>query len=404
SRRNAHAPMQQKLNDETDTTQLYCNAFTFQIAVENDLFYNNLYLNFKSTDSDVVKPTTEHIVWESVLDAKVANQPQIFELQPGEFGILLQDEKNTLYLLNSAGKIQWKKSLPESLISPLFQIDYFKNGKLQYVGNSQNYVYCIDRLGNFVEHYPHKLEDATTIAMSVFDYEKTKEYRLFVPCGKKLYAYNVKMQKIKEWAWGECESEIVAPVQHFVNDTKDYIVCADARNVYLLNRRGELRTKAKEQFEKSPQTAFYYQKSMQNMVTTDIHGSIKTIDFEGNVQTLHEHALKNHYFLYSSTANEYALVAEKECRFYNAQGTKTGNYMLDFSVEIAPHIIKNSPLLLGIVDKSNKLLYVCNSKDGLITNTLQGETAFTSGKLLKNQTKTTIIIGTNGNTITNYNF
>lgn len=399
---NEHTPVRQIQSEELGIAQR-SNAAAFQITAQDGMFYNNIYINFDETGNATAKSTADNIVWESVLDAEVASQPQIFEIQPGEFGILVQDEKNTLYMLNSVGKIQWKKSLQEPLISPLFQIDYFKNGKYQYLANSVNYVYCIDRLGNFVENYPHKLEDTSSVAMSVFDYEKTKEYRLFVPCGKKLYLYNIKMQKIKDWAWNECESEIAVPVQHFVNAGKDYIVCTDRRNVYLLNRKGELRAKSNEQFEKSPQTTWFYQPKTQIIVTTDIAGSIKTMDFDGKVHTLHKDSLpKNHYFLYSPASSEYVLIADKRCTFYTSQAVPVSSYELGFSVNIAPQIVQQSPILLGIVDKQNKIFYFCSVKDGLTPNTLQGKTEFTTGKLQKNQTKASIIIGTNGNTITNY--
>ena len=399
---NTHTPLRQIQSEELGIAQR-SSAAALQIMAQDGMFYNNIYVTFAETGSAAKAPTADNVVWESVLDAEIAAQPQIFEIQPGEFGVFVQDEKHTLYMLNSAGKIQWKKSLQEPLISQLFQIDYFKNGKYQYLANSANYVYCIDRLGNFVENYPHKLEDSSSVAMSVFDYEKTKEYRLFVPAGKKLQLYNVRMQKIKDWLWNECESDIVAPVQHFVNAGKDYIVCADRRNVYLLSRKGELRAKANEQFEKSPQTPWYYHSKTQTIVTTDINASIKAVNFDGKVQTLQKDTLpKNHYFFYSLTADEYALIANKTCTFYNTHMTPLNTLELGFTVEIAPHVIKNLSFLIGIVDKSNKLFYFCSVKDGLTANTLQGQTEFTSGKLQKNQIKTTIIIGTDGNTITNY--
>ncbi|MDR2962275.1 MAG: hypothetical protein LBU90_01320 [Bacteroidales bacterium] len=401
---NAHTPVQQILSEEHAATQR-TNAFALQIVAQNGLFYNALHIDFSEGETAVEKPAAENIVWESVLDAELASQPQIFEIQSGEFGILLQDAKNTLYLLNAAGKIQWKKSLPEALISPLFQVDYFKNGKYQYLANSANYVYCIDRLGNFVENYPHKLEDSTAIAMSVFDYENTKDYRLFVPAGRKLYLYNIKMQKNKEWAWNESESEIVVPVQHFVNAGKDYIVCADRRNVYLLTRKGELRAKSKEQFEKSAQTPFYYQKNTQHIVTTDIHASVKSISFDGVVKTLKENTLpKNHYFLHNQSSNEYALVSEKECGFYTASMIPIRSYTLKFAPELVPQIVKKSSFVVGIVDASQKTLYFYDIKEGQLPLSLHGKTEFANGKLQKNSQKLSIIIGTGGNTVTNYNY
>lgn len=398
---NAHTLIGQIKSEEIEISQR-SNALAAQMAVQDGMFYNNMSINFAQDNATSHKTTAvDNIVWESVLDAEIATQPQIFEIQPGEFGIFVQDVKNTLYLLNNAGKIQWRKSLKEPLISPLFRVDYFKNGKYQYLANSQNYVYCIDRLGNYVENYPHKLEESSNVAMSVFDYEKTKEYRLFVPCGKKLFLYNIKMQKIKDWLWNECESNIVAPIQHFVQNKKDYIVCADQRNVYLLNRKGELRSKASEQFEKSPQTLWYYQPKTQTLVSTDVNASIKAMNFDGKVHTLLRDTLpKNHYFLCSQ--NECVLVVDKKCSFYTSQAVLIKEYELDFAVEIAPKIIKNSPITLGILDKQNKKMYFCDIKTGLKPQILQGTTGFTSGKLQRNQQKNSIIIGGAENSLVNF--
>ncbi len=56
--------------------------------------------------------------------------------------------------------------------------------------STRNYLYLVDRMGNFVERYPVKLRSPATCGVSVFDYDNTRDYRLFIACeDKKIYAY-----------------------------------------------------------------------------------------------------------------------------------------------------------------------------------------------------------------------
>jgi hypothetical protein len=41
----------------------------------------------------------------------------------GENELFVQDILNNIYLINRAGRILWKKKLPEPIISEIFQID-----------------------------------------------------------------------------------------------------------------------------------------------------------------------------------------------------------------------------------------------------------------------------------------
>ena len=58
------------------------------------------------------------------------------------------------------------------------QIDYYKNGKLQLLFNTENQLYMIDRLGNFVTNYPIDLPTTTHLSHALFDYDNNKKYRI----------------------------------------------------------------------------------------------------------------------------------------------------------------------------------------------------------------------------------
>ena len=83
-----------------------------------------------------------------------------------------------------------ENSASRTINSEIFQVDYFRNGKLQLLFSTRNELYLIDRNGNFVEKYPVKLRSPATCGLSVFDYDNNRDYRLFIACeDKHIYAY-----------------------------------------------------------------------------------------------------------------------------------------------------------------------------------------------------------------------
>ena len=47
--------------------------------------------------------------------------------------IIVQDINNILYSVDNSGKIIWSKQIDEKILNKVFQIDSYKNGRLQYL-------------------------------------------------------------------------------------------------------------------------------------------------------------------------------------------------------------------------------------------------------------------------------
>ncbi|HON52463.1 MAG TPA: hypothetical protein PLS12_04600, partial [Bacteroidales bacterium] len=293
-----------QLNNQSELLKK-CNSLVIQISADHEMFYNNIFINFSAVQEE--KPQT---IWESYIDSAIICKPKFIDTQTGDITILVQDAHYNLILLNNSGKIQWKKPLKEPIMSEFYLIDYFKNGKTQYLFNTANAIYIVDRLGNFVESYPIQLSSPATAGIAVFDYEKNKEYRIFVPCAdKKVYLYNIKGNKIQDWKFGQTETEVTTPLQHFVAEGKDFIVFADKFNMYIVNRKGETRVTVQEQIQKSAQNSFTFEpgvgKVPARLVTTDVQGNIKFIEFSGKVTTLElSKRSPNHFFEYRDFNND----------------------------------------------------------------------------------------------------
>ncbi|MDC0584693.1 DUF3352 domain-containing protein [Bacteroidales bacterium] len=210
-----------------------------QLTTSDSLLFSNVILANATYNIDY-KPQT---VWETLLDTVARFKPVLIENHYShEKEIFIQDLRNNVYLINKVGRVLWKQKLNEKITSDVFQVDYYKNGKLQILFSTKNKIHLFDRNGNYVEKYPVRLRASSEYGISLFDYDKNRNYRLFVGCDdKKIYAYDIVGNILEGWTFKGAENLLASKVYHFVNKGKDHIVFADRYKMYMLNRRGELR-------------------------------------------------------------------------------------------------------------------------------------------------------------------
>ena len=101
---------------------------------------------------------TSNYLWAFSADSLIKNSLNVFTNHTTqENEITFQDNSNSLYLISSTGNLIWKKKLNETIQSDIYTVDIFKNGKLQLLFNTENYLHLLDRNGNYVQGYPVKL-------------------------------------------------------------------------------------------------------------------------------------------------------------------------------------------------------------------------------------------------------
>ena len=91
-------------------------------------------------------------LWKVHLDDDIVWGPYLVsDHQTKSQNIIIFDIRGSMYLINSDGRILWKKKLDDIPISNIFQVDYYKNGKIQYLFNTPDYIYLIQ---TFSDHDP----------------------------------------------------------------------------------------------------------------------------------------------------------------------------------------------------------------------------------------------------------
>ncbi len=287
----------EKFNKESEHFSKF-QAFAYQITSENDLAYNNIILKYTADMRDEAQT-----VWESRLDLPLASKPRLVKNHyTGEKEIFVQDTGHNIYLLNSSGRILWKQNIGDLILGDVYQIDYYKNGKLQLIFNTREQLHLIDRNGNYVERYPVALRSPATNAMALFDYEKSRDYRIALACEDRgIYLYDKSGSLVRGWNIFKTEGRVRMPLKHFRIDSRDYIVFADHFTTYILNRRGETRVRVNEHFPVAVNADIILESHTTGikprLVLTDSLGQVHFIYFDGTVESVDLGAYSgNHFF------------------------------------------------------------------------------------------------------------
>ena len=265
--------------------------------------------------------------------------------------IVVQDIENQLYLISNQGVVRWKKKLSGPIVGRINQVDLYKNGRFQMVFSTENRVYVLDRLGKDVGPFPLKFKDKITQAVSVFDYDKNKNYRFLVTQGKSLLMYDGKGKRVKGFSYTP-DSEILNAPQHIRYNGKDYIVFAADNDLKILNRRGKIRIDVKESINFSDQNIYFYNNKFS---TIDTEGELVQVDIKGRVskQTLGFDAQTN------MTCSSRTLVAQ----WANQLQIKSNKTILDFGNYLPPQLIYlNDKIYIALTDQQAQKVTLFDSK------------------------------------------
>jgi hypothetical protein len=186
--------------------------------------------------------TSSNTLWEFAADSSIISPVSLFTNHlTQENELCFQDNENNLYLVGCTGGLMWKKELSEPILSQIYTVDIFKNGKLQLLFNTENYLHLLDRNGNYVQGYPVKLPAKITSSITLLDYEHTKDYRLYFACAdKKIYNYTLYGVKTEGFVPLKTNAVVKMPVQYVKVGLSDYLITADVSgNIYVFSRKGE---------------------------------------------------------------------------------------------------------------------------------------------------------------------
>lgn len=395
---------------EQDTALSNFYGVGIQLSASSNMVYTSIHASHAPHRDK--EPRT---IWQSRLDSTITTKPALVDNHnTGEKEILVQDHKNNLYLINHMGRILWKRALDGPILSEMVQIDYYKNNKLQYLFNTAEKIFLLDRNGNHVARFPLNLPTKATNGLAVFDYENDKDYRIFIALAdKQIYLYDKTGNRITGWSMPQTEGNVTTPVQHFNNQGRDYLAFSDEYRNYILDRRGDSRLTPSLNFLRNPNSPFFLQgrnSDQPALVTTTTSGELAKIALPSgkvSVSKLFDCPPHHHFTLINgqSPHPEYLYVTENQLLLFNHSEKELIN--IPFEKKIYPmadiYQFSASDIKFGIVEQSGGRIHLIN-RDG--TNysgfPLKGTSRFSIGFLKTSAYRFNLITGGEYNYLYNY--
>lgn len=362
-------------------------AAGYKFSPSNGMLYNSFSVKFK--EETLPESTTE---WETLLDTVAAIKPFFFTNHiTGAKEIFTQDMKNNAYLINAAGRVLWKVPLNERIVSGVFMVDYYRNGKYQLMFSGKNYLHLLDRNGNYVERYPVKLRSPATNSMTLYDYDNNLNYRIFIAGEDKLiYSYDKTGNVVKGWTPFQTAGYVKADINYFKVSGKDFIVASDEISIYFLDRSGNKRISPEQSVSKSNGSNVRLDNSSDpSVVSTSSDGTIQNIFFDGKVK---KSSLKNfsdrHTFdifdIDGDGLSEYIFIDKGILYLYNHN--KQEIFKRDFGSDNLGgpicFVFSASDRKIGVFDSDKNLIYLIDKNGNTMEGfPLRGASMFSIGKL-----------------------
>ena len=317
------------------------------------LEFNLSKAEIKTSDEDVY---TEFF---ATFDQEIISDPKWLKNHlNNEFDIAFQDRDNYLNYLTNKGNLNWKKKLSGKIIGDIEQVDIYKNGRQQMMFRTNEKLYLLDRNGNEVKQLSFPINsNFSNIPISIFDYEKNRNYRFLISVDNKINMYDSNGKIVSGFRPPIFESKIINNPVHIRINGKDYIVVQlEDGTLKILDRRGRDRIIVDNKIQYSGNSIYSY---LEQFTTTDKLGNLIKIDTKGNL-------IKENINL--SVENFIDIVDNNIVYLNENRLTIKGiNVELPFSKFSKPKIfIDSKTTLVSITDLTNNEIYLYRDNGKLL--------------------------------------
>jgi hypothetical protein len=275
-----------------------------------------------------------------------------------QYDFAFQDSENYLYYYSNKGSQYWKKKIPKKIIGDIKQIDIYKNGRLQIIFRTEDRLYVLDRNGNEVKELSFEIDSGeNNMPISIFDYEKNRNYRFLVTNDNIIEMFDSRGKKVSGFKPNTFESSIIKSPVHIRIDGKDFIIVQlENGDLKILDRRGRDRINIDEQIQFSQNSIYSY---MKTFTTTDNQGYLVQIDLDGKLSKKNLNITSDN--LIDIKNDNLVYVSE------NILSIKGININLPFGRYSKPKIFnESSRMLIGISDFSENNIYLYEDNGELI--------------------------------------
>jgi hypothetical protein len=353
-----------------------------QFSHLNQSFYTNVTWSFREASVASETPATSEVRITNFNRALTGRIHPVRSHVDKSDELIIQDSAHDVHLVSAAGKVLWSKPMDGPIAGKVFQVDYFKNGKLQYYFATQGALHIIDRLGNYVTPFPVRLRIRDLQYSSLVDYDRSKSYRfLLADKSGKLWMFDKEGKNLEGWKPKNIEDELFAAPSHVRIKGKDYLIAIrkDGR-VYVFNRRGDVLKGFPLALDARPEGDYFVEmgdspaKTLVVLVTRD--GFRIKLNLEGKVitkETLLKTTFEARFRLATEQNGKSYVMVRQEPKGLSLFDSNNSEIITNEFVALSPSRVAQYDLGAGrvyyvIEDTGQELCYVYDAQYNLLTS------------------------------------
>lgn len=190
---------------------LTCSGRSFQLEVSRVANYSKVNVPAISEELSIGIPSGPFKVMNS---------------GTGKTNDFYQSSNNSLTLSEEGGKALWSIPFSEPICGAVETVDFYANGKLQFLFAAGTKLYLIDRLGRFVTGFPVDLGKEVLLGPKVCEFSGVEgSAALILHKDNSLALYDLKGQPVEGWKGLSAAGQIIAlPEILQLGETKYWIV------------------------------------------------------------------------------------------------------------------------------------------------------------------------------------
>lgn len=173
----------------------------------------------------------------SVMVAKVevpSGPFTVYNSGTGKDCLLKQNANNSLSLTEMSGKGIWSIPFSDALCGAVETVDYYANGKKQFLFCAGSSVYMLDRLGRFVSGFPVDLGKQVLLGPAAYDFSGGGGYNIIVlHADNTVCMYNLKGKVPEKWEGIAPEDSVLSLPELVKAKGKNWWVIRTARETLV---------------------------------------------------------------------------------------------------------------------------------------------------------------------------
>lgn len=212
----------------------------FQLSYLDDEYFTNIIFSQPALKRSTVPPTNSFAGLRFA--HKIISKPYLLKTHAHKnHDILVQDSTNTVYYMDPNQNTLWTTTLEDSIISNIFPIDYYNNGKIQYVFATEENIHIWDRKGMAIPGFPKALSSVGVDHFNVIDYDLSKNYRFAISDETgSTFLTDKDLNMLEGWKPRKFNRKSIKPLIHKRIGRRDVMISVQQNGIInLTNRRGE---------------------------------------------------------------------------------------------------------------------------------------------------------------------